>query len=91
MDSSPEDIRTVARGMTAWTARGVDRLGPRGFLLLSDECLLALNALWSWMLRDGLMPSQISCLAASVAEARGRWSQANCASQYDCSAVEQMR
>eukprot|EP00959_Pyramimonas_sp_CCMP1952_P221651 4633690-Pyramimonas_sp.AAC.1 len=60
MSFSPDEIRSVARKMKAWTAHGVDRLGPRDFLLLSDPCLEALNALWSWMLRDGRMPSQIS-------------------------------
>eukprot|EP00959_Pyramimonas_sp_CCMP1952_P119430 2497158-Pyramimonas_sp.AAC.1 len=60
MSFSPDEIRSVARKMNAWTAHGVDRLGPRDFLLLSDQCLEALNALWSWMLRDGMMPSQIS-------------------------------
>eukprot|EP00959_Pyramimonas_sp_CCMP1952_P360724 7554901-Pyramimonas_sp.AAC.1 len=46
--------------MKAWTAHGIDRLGPRDFFLLSDECLEALNLVWVWMLQQGILPSQIS-------------------------------
>eukprot|EP00959_Pyramimonas_sp_CCMP1952_P451549 9454201-Pyramimonas_sp.AAC.1 len=60
MSFSPDEIRSAASNIKAWAAHGVDRPRLRDFLLLSDPCLKALNALWGWMLRDGMMPSQIS-------------------------------
>eukprot|EP00959_Pyramimonas_sp_CCMP1952_P451599 9455532-Pyramimonas_sp.AAC.1 len=44
--------------MKAWTAHGIDRLGPREFLLLSDECLVALDLIWARVLQRTVLPAQ---------------------------------